>query len=96
MPLKTSKDVIRLLILKQPARYRNHSGQNGKNKNNNDLHLKTMTLFEIYELLMEYTHQYTRMMNTGVRGKAFKECEEMILKLQEEINERRKTSERRS
>jgi deoxyhypusine synthase len=55
-----------------------------------------MTLFEIYELLMEYTHQYTRMMNTGVRGKEFKECEEMILRLQEEISERRKISERRS
>ena len=56
------------------------------------LHLKTMTLFEIYELLMEYTHQYTRMMNAGVRGKEFKECEQMILSLQEEINNRNNTS----
>ena len=68
----------------------------GKFNTNNDLHLKTLTLFQIYELLMEYTHQYTRMMNAGVRGKEFKECEEMILRLQEEINERRKTSERKS
>ncbi len=65
----------------------------GNNNTNGDLHLKTLTPFEVYELLMNYTHQYTRMMNAGVRGKEFKECEEMILKLQEEINERRKVSE---
>jgi hypothetical protein len=54
------------------------------------LALKTMTLSEVYELLMEYTNKYTRMMNAGVRGKEFKECEEMILRLQKEINDRQK------
>lgn len=68
----------------------------GKFNTNNDLHLKTLTLFQIYELLMEYTHQYTRMMNAGVRGKEFKECEEMILRLQKEISERQKSPERKS
>lgn len=57
------------------------------------LNLKTMTLAQIYELLMEYTHKYTGMMNTGMRGNEFKECREMILKLQEEITERQKISE---
>jgi hypothetical protein len=61
---------------------------------NNGIYLKKMTLLEIYELLMDYTRQYTHMMNAGIRGKQLKECEEMILKLQEEINERRKISEK--
>ena len=52
--------------------------------------LKTMTTAEIYELLMKYTNQYTRMMNADVRGTEFKECQEIILKLQEEINERKR------
>jgi hypothetical protein len=56
------------------------------------LDLKTLTTAEVYEKLMEYTNRYTRMMNTGVRGKEFKECEEIILRLQEEINNRQKVT----
>ena len=53
-----------------------------------------MTTSEVYELLMKYTNQYTRIMNTGMRGREFKECEEIILKLQEEINYRQKIMEK--
>ena len=88
------EDVIRSLILKRSADITTKVLVTGKNNRNNGIHLKKMTLSEMYELLMDYTHQYTRMMNGGVRGKEFKECEEMILRLQEEINERRNISER--
>jgi hypothetical protein len=52
--------------------------------------LRTMTTSEIYDLLMEYTKQYTTMMNADTRGREFKECEEIILKLQAEVSERQK------
>jgi hypothetical protein len=56
------------------------------------LDLKSLTTTEVYEMLMEYTNRYTRMMNTGIRGKEFKECEEIILRLQEEIKNRQKVT----
>ena len=40
--------------------------------------LTTMTISEICELLMEFTHQYTHMMSENIRGNDFQVCSEMI------------------
>ena len=55
--------------------------------------LSTMSLSQLYELLIEYTHKYTKMINEGSKGEDFKKYEEIIIGLQSEISKRRNSQE---